>query len=677
MFIFNIGIYALFCIVQTSLRPEFGTIDKKSFVLLRGVIENISDIPSAVCPVGIGDTFELAYALLSLTSPIVEVPHEETGDEQLFDLGSNHSTTLEPVAKQDSSQHSSTQSLLNELGRILQKDDEPKTDDTQGSEMRLVDVLTNELQEKQRLVDRLLNEYSAKSQTIAEQTACGDSLRQEISKLKVSLTETRAALSYREQESSAAVRLAEDGIDSPASLQQFSRPVLVQAVIECCNRLKQKDQECIDLKRVMGDSVSIRKQYIALTKKYKDLQDAHLMQSKHVQKMQKQHERVKTYQNTIVMQEKVISKMQSVIESHLRTSIAPSMSASLPSKHGIAPNTRHGLGSAASHDTRQLHEGMKMSRGEKQASAETESELAKLRAEISSKDIRIDALQEQLTISATEASREIANLRTRLFELEISGIGSSVSGDYREDDGSIGSGEEGLSSSLSRDLLLVPFQQSLQKDNEHLRLEILSARSRSSTSLQSGGDNNAPMKSNIFPELLVSHTARSREAPSSIADSFLDLSGTTHRESPPVRTKSISLSDAYRANSVGGSPRPRSPSDMSSSTTPSSVRSGRRVKSVTGDVKSDSGQDQPLLDELQHDVDNNHSKVSSRLSSKVNSRVNSTANSRVSSKSNSRVHSPVSSVNMNPVEHHLASVINDTGTKASEKPLGSGNLLEF
>lgn len=148
-----------------------------------------------------------------MTKPTPQVNNEE----DLLSLQSSRSALIEPVPAQtlESSQNSSTQSLLNELGRILHKEGEgPTKDESTGKgsdQKRLIDVLTNELLEKQRLIDRLLSDNNTKTQTITEQAASGESLRQEISKLHISLAESRAALSYREQESNAAVRLAEDG----------------------------------------------------------------------------------------------------------------------------------------------------------------------------------------------------------------------------------------------------------------------------------------------------------------------------------------------------------------------------------------------------------------------------------------------------------------------------------
>jgi len=642
-----------------SSPPTDGTSDQSIAVLLRGVVESVAEVQDSPPLMSKGDTVELACAVLPVGEAVIKPVDDTPRVSTAVSLKSSHSVKLElePAQLLDLSDQCSAQGQEgqpNELDPLHRKDEGPKLDNVStGSEKQLIDVLTNELQEKQRLVDRLLSENNAKSRTIAEQTTCGDSLREEISKLKINLTETRAALSYREQESSAAVRLAEDGVDSPASLQQFSRPVLVQAVIECCNRLKQKDQECIDLKKVMGDSVSIRQQFIALTKTYKELQNAHLMQSNHIQKLHKQHEKVKTYQNTIVMQERVISKMQSVIESHLKAT---------PSQQSVALPIREKVGSAGSSDKQRKSASLDdVSASElkqlRSKQSESESEVARMRAEISSKDIRIDALQEQLTISAAEASREIATLRTRLFELEIAGHGgSTVSGDFGGGDAISGRGDE-MSASLSRDLLLVPFQESLQQDNDKLRREILSSRtkaSRSSLGSQGSIGDNCGIPDRDQTKVLTSRSSRSREAPSSkhnVSDSFVDLSGTTHRdEGAPIRSKSISLVDAYRANSSGGSPRPRSPSAQSS---------GSSHASQSARDRSDGGHQQSQENLLQTSIG----------ISNTNSRVSSKPNSRANSKPSSRIASPTGSVGRGGSPLVAASSVH-------EKDVTS-NLLEF
>ena len=530
-------------------------------------------------------------------------------------------------------------------------------------------------------------------------------------------------------------------MDSPASLQQYSRPVLVQAVIECCNRLKQVDQERLDLKKVIGDSVSVRKQYIALTRTYKELQEAHLSQSKHIQKMQKQHAKLKTYQNTIVMQEKVISKMQSVIEAHLRAASshpAPhvaALSTSLPSR----PQQDRQQQQPQFTDKDQSPPGQSRSHSSahSRASSDLQAQVAKLNAEISSKDIRIDALQDQLTISATEASREIASLRTRLFELEIAGHGSSVGGDDDLYGGGGGGGVDrgehhslALSQSLSNDLLLVPFQQTLQQDNEHLRHEVVTARNSKLQSqsnsphrgmtdarvLSGGGDGsggdgsgaNLPRVPDKDSLMGVAYSrGGSRDEPHS-NDRFVDLSGITHQVKkdldtdkggtdirfdkvpvPPVRSSSISLVDAYRPNSIGGSPRPRSPSEQEtarsgrSSPPPRTVMSAHssenssrrhsraRVKSVNEEGGEEKHQQQEH-DEEQHPHQDQHQHQHSRVQSKVNSRVS----SRVSSPANNRA---VSQVDLMGGSGVLSSGHDRSSSSLREKEaaVSRENLLEF
>ena len=599
----------------------------------------------------VGDAIELTCAIHAKSPPVVSIAVEssskseentntlenssskgegnlnivENKEMDSIELTADLQSAIIEPASERMSHTSSTQSLLNELGRILKSDNASSENIDKGSSLHLIDMLSNEIKEKQRLVDRLLTENSAKAQTIAQQSKCTESLHKEISKLKVCLAENRAALSYREQESSAAVRLAEDGVDSHTSLQQYSRPVLIQTVIECCNRLKKVDQERLDLKKIMGDSVSIRKQFAALNKVYRELQDAHMSQSKHIQKMQKQYDKVKTYQNTIVMQEKVISKMQSVIESHLRTSAttmvalsnriggggdrhrssnAPSRHRKVPAEKDVNKPLRDGQSpSVLSDDYKPVSPA--------RISSSFEDEIAKLKAEVSSKDIRIDALQDQLTISAAEASREIASLRTRLFELEITGHDSSINGS----ENGIPEVHE-ISPALSSELL-VPFQHSLREENNSLRQQILSVRSRSSTS----HDGPASSRTSLF-DVKIPNSITNDDFPNA-QSSFVDLSGTTHHDRISQRPTSISLSNAYRPSSITGSPRPYSPSsDSEPAHSIASVVTGRSRKSnIVGEIGNDvdilkmSSGEQQLESTVQGQLHSDVGKMDSRLRS--------------------------------------------------------------
>ena len=60
-------------------------------------------------------------------------------------------------------------------------------------------------------------------------------------------------------------------------------------------------------------------QFTALKKEHANLQGAHLEQTKYLQKMTAKINQVSAYQQTIQTQEKVIAKMQTIVESKLRS----------------------------------------------------------------------------------------------------------------------------------------------------------------------------------------------------------------------------------------------------------------------------------------------------------------------------------------------------------------------
>lgn len=492
---------------ESSIGEEPSGRSSADTILLRGCIDEISDIEG---PFQKGDILELQCVISCLRSNSdcrreSNAQQEKRGSAELL-LNSSSSAALEPSSALSQSQHSSTKSLLDELGKLLNKEMSTALDDN--AEKKVINVIRDELKDKQKIIDRLINENTLKAQTITEQTQSAEALREEISKLKVTLAENRAALSYKEQEGEEAVRLAQEGVDSPISLHNCARNVLIQAVVECSRRLKQVDNERCELKKVIGDSVSVRKQYVSLSKAHKELQEAHLLQARHIQKLEKQYEKIKTYQNTIVMQEKVIAKMQSVVESYLREP-------------------------AGRHPPRKQRDG-------------EQPEVSRLKAEIASKDIRIESLQDQLVRSATESSREIADLRTRIFELE---AGMELDDDEESDARSEASGQ----GFLLRDVL--------QSENDALKREVTARRSSSSSARSSRGKSPG--------EHLLAEDDHNK--------SFVDLSGTLHSSS---RAKPISLENFYRPTSKG-SPRPVSPSEKSDLSSPARTGGSRRSSDET------------------------------------------------------------------------------------------------
>jgi hypothetical protein len=99
---------------------------------------------------------------------------------------------------------------------------------------------------------------------------------------------------------------------TPLTLNYCNHPVCI--VTELGSRYKAVDGERLELKRQVSDAQSSRVQLGELLDKHKELENAHVVQSKFIQKMQKKVGKLDKYVETIETQEKVILRMQSIIE---------------------------------------------------------------------------------------------------------------------------------------------------------------------------------------------------------------------------------------------------------------------------------------------------------------------------------------------------------------------------
>ena len=91
--------------------------------------------------------------------------------------------------------------------------------------------------------------------------------------------------------------------------------ITVCVVSELGSRYKIADAERLELKRLIADAQCSRIQLADTLNKHKELEEAHMIQSKFIHKLQKKIGKVDKYIETIEMQEKVILKMQSVMKS--------------------------------------------------------------------------------------------------------------------------------------------------------------------------------------------------------------------------------------------------------------------------------------------------------------------------------------------------------------------------
>lgn len=102
------------------------------------------------------------------------------------------------------------------------------------------------------------------------------------------------------------------------SLNLLDRSELLKISTALGKKLRQVEHERVELKKFVSDGQAARQQYHDQQHTLLELQDAHVAQAKEMQKLQKQYGKVKIYQNTIAMQEKVIAKMQSVVETRMK-----------------------------------------------------------------------------------------------------------------------------------------------------------------------------------------------------------------------------------------------------------------------------------------------------------------------------------------------------------------------
>jgi len=183
----------------------------------------------------------------------------------------------------------------------------------------LVSMIKSELVEKQRLIDRLVGEASARTDAIE---LCGReirTLREEALSLQIAARTAESALRQRDEEIAEASRFVEDMLGSPEQLNKLSRNTLLHIAVDLGERYQKTVEEKEELKQLVAEAQAARMQFDEDKRTLSDLQDAHMEQSRLIQKLQKKLGTTDTYKSTIKLQERVIAKMQAVIEAHLRT----------------------------------------------------------------------------------------------------------------------------------------------------------------------------------------------------------------------------------------------------------------------------------------------------------------------------------------------------------------------
>lgn len=266
------------------------------------------------------------------------------------------------------------------------------------------------------------------------------------------------------------------GVDLKEELGMVDRQTLEKVTAAVGHRVQEVSKECQDLRGLIGDAKAARLQFAEVQRAYKDMQEAHVQQAKYIQKLQKQNGQLDKYKSTIETQERIITKMQGIVESRLRDAgksggHGHGAGHHHHDLHGLMPQGAIGtwmgdenVVDQKEEDEKALEDEINMLREENETlSGELEEalkfneeslaakdeemdkqkrdDLAKLdtlKGDNMGKDVRITALEDQLRVQAHEASHEVSRLRTRLFEIEIGNAIKAESDENTEFDGQMG-----------------------------------------------------------------------------------------------------------------------------------------------------------------------------------------------------------------------------------------------
>jgi len=304
-------------------------------------------------------------------------------------------------------------------------------------------------------------------------------VREENTKLKKAIREAEEKLKKMEVEVKEAFNFVEEIVDykgdissrGPTSenqddpmniLSRYNHESLLLIATEMGKKLRVIELERIEAKRYATDAKASKNQLDLLSKTHKELQEAHLQQAKFIQKLQKQNSEVEKYRETITTQEKVIAKMQKLVESRLKPPefdtrppltpevnegrIDPKVAEEVFKLNMVLAEERNRYSLKETELTDAMREinklkeqlweletgGGNLEHVEKQLRDAEDALHAKdaelyqakkrsedLSSEVSTREMRISALEEQLVLSAQSSAKELSKLRNRIFELEV------------------------------------------------------------------------------------------------------------------------------------------------------------------------------------------------------------------------------------------------------------------
>jgi hypothetical protein len=214
-------------------------------------------------------------------------------------------------------------------------------------------------------------------------------------KLKVANQDLSKRNEEYEKMKASSMKMTEEVLKLPSSLHSIPTTLLQNMIIEIVDRhqrlVKQYDQANDQLEQYQ----TREQEHQQLIAQHHRLMQAHQQQSSILQQLQQDQLQTHKYTQTIQIQEQLIQKLQVMLEKKISTKKRVDQ---LPRSSSPQPQAISSSLSAERID---------------------DSVLSNLEAELTMKDIRIEALNEQLLSSTKQYAAEVASQRIRIIALEM------------------------------------------------------------------------------------------------------------------------------------------------------------------------------------------------------------------------------------------------------------------
>jgi DNA repair exonuclease SbcCD ATPase subunit len=145
------------------------------------------------------------------------------------------------------------------------------------------------------------------------------SLREETIRLNNKIAAMEAEKEHKAEAERQADMKTSEILKYPNLMQELDKPTLIRNMHRLRERVNGLDRDKSALEGALHQAKDVITEFVTLKKDHAVLQGAHLEQTKYLQKMQGKIAQISAYQETIKTQEKVITKMQTIVESKLRS----------------------------------------------------------------------------------------------------------------------------------------------------------------------------------------------------------------------------------------------------------------------------------------------------------------------------------------------------------------------